>query len=80
MLGIVGFDRREALGRIAVPTLVLAGARDTNAPAPMMEKMASKIPGARYVCLAGAGHLANLEQPAAFNEIVMKFLTEVEGG
>lgn len=80
MLCIVGFDRREALGRIAVPTLVLAGARDTNAPAPMMEKMASKIPGARYVCLAGAGHLANLEQPAAFNEIVMKFLTEVEGG
>ncbi|HVO15890.1 MAG TPA: alpha/beta fold hydrolase [Alphaproteobacteria bacterium] len=80
MLCIVGFDRREALGRIAVPTLVLAGSRDTNAPAPMMEKMASKIPGARYVCLEGAGHLANLEQPAAFNEIVLKFLTEVEGG
>jgi 3-oxoadipate enol-lactonase len=80
MLCIVSFDRREALGRIAVPTLVLAGARDTNAPAPMMEKMASKIPGARYVCLAGAGHLANLEQPAAFNEIVLKFLSEVEGG
>jgi 3-oxoadipate enol-lactonase len=80
MLCIVGFDRRDALGRIAVPTLVLAGERDTNAPAPMMEKMASKIPGARYVCLKGAGHLANLEQPAAFNEIVMKFLTEVEGG
>jgi len=77
---IVGFDRREALGRIAVPTLVLAGARDSNAPAPMMEKMASRIPGARYVCLAGAGHLANLEQPAAFNEIVLKFLSEVEGG
>ena len=80
MLCIVGFDRREALGRIAVPTLVLAGSRDSNAPAPMMEKMASKIPGARYVCLQGAGHLANLEQPAAFNEIVLKFLTEVEGG
>jgi 3-oxoadipate enol-lactonase len=80
MLCIVGFDRRDALGRIAVPTLVLAGSRDSNAPAPMMEKMASKIPGARYVCLDGAGHLANLERPAAFNEIVMTFLTEVEGG
>jgi 3-oxoadipate enol-lactonase len=80
MLCIVGFDRREALGRIAVPTLVLAGSRDTNAPAPMMEKMASKIPGARYVCMEGAGHLANLERPAAFNDIVLKFLTEAEGG
>lgn len=80
MMCIVGFDRRDALGRIAVPTLVLAGSRDTNAPAAMMEKMASKIPGARYVCLGGAGHLANLEQPAAFNEIVMKFLIEAEGG
>lgn len=71
---LVTFDRRDALPMIAAPTLVLAGERDTNAPAPMMEKMASRIPGARFVCLRGAGHLANLEQPAAFNQALAEFL------
>jgi 3-oxoadipate enol-lactonase len=71
---IVTFDRRDALATIAVPTLVLAGERDNNAPAAMMEKMASKIPGAKYVCLPGAGHLANLERPAAYNATLAEFL------
>lgn len=71
---IVTFDRRDALPGISVPTLVLAGERDGNAPAPMMEKMASKIPGAKYVCLPGAGHLANLERPAAYNAALGQFL------
>lgn len=71
---LVGFDQRAALKRIDVPTLVLSGSRDTNAPAPMMAKMASYIPGARYVEIAGAGHLVNLEQPAAFNAALDDFL------
>ena len=76
MLALMGFDLREALPRIAVPTLVLAGAKDTNAPAPMMARMAAKIPGAAYVCLEGAGHLAPLERPAAFNAALDRFLEE----
>jgi 3-oxoadipate enol-lactonase len=71
---LVGFDQRAALKRIDVPTLVLSGSRDTNAPAPMMAKMASYIPGARYVEIAGAGHLVNLEQPGAFNAALDDFL------
>jgi 3-oxoadipate enol-lactonase len=71
---IVTFDRRDALPKITVPTLVLAGALDTNAPAPMMEKMASKIPGAQYVCLPDVGHLASLENPRTFNEALGTFL------
>lgn len=71
---IVTFDRRDALPKITVPTLVLAGALDTNAPAPMMEKMAQKIPGAQYVCLPGVGHLGNLENPPAYNEALAAFL------
>jgi 3-oxoadipate enol-lactonase len=69
-----GFDLREALPRIAVPTLVLAGSRDPNAPAAGMERMAALIPGARFVVLEGAGHLAHLEQPARFNAAVEAFL------
>ena len=67
MLALMGFDLRGALKDIAVPTLLLSGSRDNNAPAPMMAKMASYIPSARYVELDGVGHLANLERPAAFN-------------
>ena len=41
MLALMGFDLRNALKDIAVPTLVLSGSKDKNAPAPMMAKMAS---------------------------------------
>ena len=74
MLALIGFDLRTALKQIAVPTLVLSGSRDANAPAPMMAKMATYIPFARYVELEGVGHLANLERPAAFNAALDQFL------
>lgn len=74
MLALIGFDRRDALKNIAVPTLLLSGSKDNNAPAPMMTKMAGYIPSARYVELAGVGHLANLERPDAFNEALNGFL------
>ena len=69
------FDERANLPNIRVPVLCLAGERDPNAPAAMMERMAAKIPGARYVCLAGVGHLPNLEAPQAFDAAVLDFLT-----
>ena len=74
MLALMGFDQRSALGSIAVPTLVLSGSKDKNAPAPMMARMATYIPSADYVELEGAGHLANLEQPATFNAVLDQFL------
>lgn len=74
MLALLGFDQRNALKNIAVPTLVLSGSRDKNAHAPMMAKMATYIPAAAYVELEGAGHLVNLERPAAFNSALDSFL------
>ena len=71
---IVTFEQRANLPMIRVPTLVIAGETDTNAPAPMMARMAEKIPGARYVCLPGLGHLANLEDPAAFDAVLADFI------
>jgi 3-oxoadipate enol-lactonase len=75
MLALMGFDLRSALAKIAVPTLVLSGSKDNNAPAPMMAKMASYIPSATYVELAGVGHLAGLERPDQFNTALDHFLT-----
>ncbi len=74
VLAMPGFDQRGALARIAAPTLVLAGSRDPNAPAAAMERMAGRIPGARFVVLEGVGHLASLERPALFNAAVHDFL------
>ena len=74
MLALLGFDQRNALKNIAVPTLVLSGSKDNNAPAPMMAKMATYIPGAKYVELEGVGHLANLERPGEFNAALDQFL------
>ena len=77
MLALIGFDQRSTLKDISVPTLLLSGSRDNNAPAPMMAKTATYIPSAEYVELAGVGHLANLEQPDAFDEAVGRFVDSV---
>jgi 3-oxoadipate enol-lactonase len=74
MLALLGFDQRNALKDIAVPTLVLSGSKDKNAPAPMMAKMATYIPSATYVELEGVGHLVNLERPKIFNAVLDRFL------
>jgi 3-oxoadipate enol-lactonase len=74
MMALIGFDLRNALKDIFVPTLLLSGSKDNNAPAPMMAKMATYIPSAKYVELDGVGHLANLERPEAFNTALDQFL------
>jgi 3-oxoadipate enol-lactonase len=74
---LAGFDERANLAHIRVPVLCLAAEHDRAAPAAMMARMAGKIPGARYVCLPGLGHLLNLEDPAAFDGAVLDFLREV---
>jgi len=71
---IAGFDRRDALAAIAVPTLLLAAEHDRTAPLEVMQRMAARIPGAETLCLGSAGHIANVEQPLAFNDAVVSFL------
>ena len=63
----------DSLASIAVPSLVVVGAEDKpflNAA----DYMAAKIPGAEKVVIEGAGHAANIDQPAAFNRTVEDFL------
>src|SRR5436309_2278473 len=48
ILALIGFDLRSALKDITVPTLLLSGSKDVTAPAPMMAKMATYIPTAKY--------------------------------
>ena len=62
-----------SLPQIAVPTLVVVGADDTDFLA-AADYMAAKIPGARKVVIPAAGHAANLDQPALFNRAMGEFL------
>jgi len=71
---IAAFDRRAALASIALPTLCLAAQYDRTAAPEVMQRMAARIPNADYECLADAGHIANVEQAAAFNAAVLAFL------
>ncbi len=74
---IVTFDRRADLARIACPALALAAEHDRLAPPKTMERMAARIPGAAYRSLAGTGHLANFEEPAAFAAVIDEFLATI---
>ena len=57
-----------------LPALVITGAEDEMIPVEESRKMASAIRGAQLVIVPGAGHLANLEQPEAFNAALNGFL------
>ncbi len=72
-------DRSSLLARISVPTLIVVGEEDEVTPPAVGAAMSDRIPGARMVTIAGAGHLSNLECPAAFNDAVREFLGGISG-
>lgn len=71
---LVTFDRRANLPLINVPTLVVAGEHDRNAPAAVMKKLADAIPRSTFIEMHGIGHLQNLEAPDDFDGLLLNFL------
>ena len=63
------------LAAIAVPTLALAGEHDDAEYRRAAEVLAQTVSGARHGIIPRAGHLSNLENPAAFNQAVRDFLS-----
>jgi 3-oxoadipate enol-lactonase len=66
-------DLRSRLGRVAVPTLVLCGAKD-RANIPLSKELAAGIPSAELRLIPRATHIWNLQQPEVFNETVGAFV------
>jgi pimeloyl-ACP methyl ester carboxylesterase len=64
----------EALEDVATPALVAVGDRDVPGFREMSAVLARRIPGAEYRVVAGAGHMVNMEQPTAVNELLTRFL------
>jgi 3-oxoadipate enol-lactonase len=68
-------DQRTLLPKIKSPTLVIAGRHDIATPVSAGEFIRSRISGAALTIL-DAAHISNVEQPHAFTEAVVGFLTQ----
>jgi 3-oxoadipate enol-lactonase len=73
-------DYGAQLGRINMPVLYLVGANDLGAPPPAVRAAQAATPRSQYVEIPQAGHMSNVEQPKAFAQAIVRFLSDVEHG
>jgi pimeloyl-ACP methyl ester carboxylesterase len=70
-------DATEFLREIQVPTLVVVGADDELTNPAEMRTLADQIPNSVFVEIPEAGHMSVLENPAAVNEAIGRFLSSL---
>jgi 3-oxoadipate enol-lactonase len=68
-------DQRDIVSAIDVPTLILVGDEDMITPPALSEELHRLVGGSRFETIAAAGHLANAEQPTAFNAAIESFIS-----
>jgi 3-oxoadipate enol-lactonase len=66
------YDLRPGLAGIDLPTLLMVGTKDATLAG--IRQIKEAVRGSALVELEGAGHIANLEQPAAFTRAIQDFL------
>jgi 3-oxoadipate enol-lactonase len=71
-------DSIPFLKQITCPTQIIVGELDRATPPSDAKLMANHIPNARLAIIPDAAHLANLEQPEVFNQIVSAFALNLE--
>ena len=76
---LVTFNRREDQHLITCPCLLIAGGKDDNSPARVMEKMADRLPDAALLVIENAGHLVNSEANQDCNRAISAFLRRLRG-
>ncbi len=73
--GVRDVDLRDALARISIPVLVIAGALDPSTPPVMAEALVEALPDARLAIL-DAAHLSNIEKAEEYNKLIISFLSQ----
>ena len=73
-------DSVPLLSQIICPTQIIVGELDQATPPSDARLMADQISNARLAVIPNAAHLANMEQPEAFNRIVATFASEIDKG
>ena len=71
-------DSTDTLATIDVPTLVVVGSEDVLTPKSEAEILHDAIRGSRLEVIEQAGHVSNVERPAAFNHVLSEFLAGLE--
>ena len=66
------------LAKVSVPVVIAHAERDEFIKPDHAEYLAMTIPGAELVKLAGVSHFAPLQQPAAFAQTVLAFISKVD--
>ncbi|GAA2594293.1 alpha/beta hydrolase [Streptomyces axinellae] len=69
----------DDLDRITAPTLLIGGGDRSHLPQEDLARMAERIPRARHITVAGAGHLVHEARPTEFASAVQTFLAECAG-
>jgi 3-oxoadipate enol-lactonase len=67
-------DSTPMLASLRLPVQIIVGDQDALTPPPLSEQMHHDIPGSLLAVIPGAGHMSNMEQPAAFNDALGGFL------
>lgn len=68
------YERVTDVSAITRPVQIIVGTEDRLTPPSISRTMAESAPDARLCELEGAGHLSNIERPAAFNACLRSFL------
>jgi pimeloyl-ACP methyl ester carboxylesterase len=74
---LAGWDVRDRLAEIRVPTLVLSGRYDSCTPA-VVETLARGIPSAEHVLFEHSAHIPFVEEPERYRRVLLDFLRRVE--
>ncbi|MCX5516828.1 3-oxoadipate enol-lactonase [Kaistia defluvii] len=67
-------DLREDIALIQTPTLVICADHDATVQPAKAREWVAHIDGARMEVIRNAAHLCNVEQPEAFNRVLLDFL------
>ena len=79
MLGMMRYDATKTLAAISVPTLVVAGDRDSTTKPEASERICASVPGARLITLTPAKHLGLIEHHTRYAEVVGEFAYAAPG-
>jgi 3-oxoadipate enol-lactonase len=71
---LAAHDYASAVATVKRPVLFMVGEKDGATPA-AMRTLSEKLSGSRFVELAGAGHISNMDRPSEFTRAIRDFIS-----
>ena len=72
-------DYTPLLANVTLPALAIGAEHDRATPPEKAREIAAGVPGCQLSIIPHAGHMANLENPGAFNDCLIAFLKGING-